>query len=78
MTDCCVGTQWSTLLLSDLQKVLAVMSCVVPKTQDGCRDTYIKRLAMGVPKGTLSRLRGGLQRFKRLIERLDGARQHMQ
>jgi hypothetical protein len=33
---------------------------------------------MGVPKGTLSWLRGGLQRFKRLIERLDGARQHPQ
>jgi hypothetical protein len=33
---------------------------------------------MEVPKGTLSRLRGGLHRFKRLLERIDGARPHPQ
>ena len=43
---------------------------------DQSRD--IERLAMGVPKGTLSRLRGGLQRFKMLMERLEDARQHPQ
>ena len=58
--------------------MLAVPSCVALKTQDRCRDTYIERLAMGVPKGTLSRLHGGLQRFKMLMERLEEARQHLQ
>ena len=66
------------LFLFDLQKVLAVPSCVVPQTQDRYQNANIERLAMGVPKGTLSRLRGGLQRFERLMERLEEARQHLQ
>ena len=37
-----------------------------------------RKIVMEVPKGTLSRLRGGLQRFQRLLERLDGVRQHPQ
>ena len=37
--------------MSNLQKVLVVPSCVVPKAQDGRRDRYIELVAIRVPKG---------------------------